>query len=417
MNIDNLKFDSKVIHAGQDTGSWMNATQAPVVQSASHRFDTAEELTNVFTGKEPGHIYMRIKNPTNEALERRVNILEGGAGAVSMSSGMSAITNTILAILSSGDHFVAGSSLFMSSYLLFTQVLKKYGIEVTLVDPTKPEEWKAAVKSNTKLFFTETIGNPVMDVPDIKVIADIAHENQLPLVVDNTLASPWLFNPIKSGADIVAHSTTKYLNGHGTAVGGVVIDSGNFSWPDEKYPDFKPFKDRAGEKAFLDRVWREIHLNFGTTAAPWHSYLTLIGIETLSLRMERHMKNAMALVNYLNGHPKVKWVHYPGLSDSPAHETAKKQFGDKGFGGLMTFGLANEKACFDVIRNMKMVYHLANLGDAKSLIIHPWSSQYASFTEDARNELGIFKELVRVSAGIEDIEDIIGDFDQALSKI
>jgi O-acetylhomoserine (thiol)-lyase len=312
---------------------------------------------------------------------------------------------------------VAGRSLFMSTYLLFANVIKKFGIEVTLVDPMKPDEWEEAAQDNTRLFFVETIGNPVMDVPDIKRLARVAHDHGAPLAVDNTLATPWLCRPIELGADIVVHSTTKFLNGHGSAVGGVIVDSGKFDWPDERYPDFKPFKDRAGDKAFLDRVWREIHINLGTAAAPWHSFLTLIGIDTLALRMERICKNAQALAEYLAGHPKVKWVHFPGLADSPSHQTAKEQFGGKGYGGLLTFGLKDEAACFELIRRVNMVYHLANLGDSKTLIIHPWSSQYISFAEDLRKELGIFPDLLRVSVGIEAIDDIIGDFEQALKEV
>jgi len=410
-------IETRTIHAGQDPESWLWATQAPVIQSASHLFQTAEQLSDVFAGRKPGHIYMRLRNPTNEALERRVAELEEGAGAVATSSGMAAVTDTVLAILRAGDHLVAGRSLFMSTYLLFAQVIKKFDIEVTLVDPTKPEEWKQAVKDNTRLFFVEMIGNPVMDVPDLDELSRIAHQNRLPLVVDNTLASPWLIRPIEHGADVVVHSTTKFLNGHGSAVGGVIVDSGNFDWPDEKFPDFKPFKDRAKDKAFLDRVWREIHINFGTSAAPWHSYLTLLGMDTLALRMERHCRNAMKLAEYLDGHNKVKWVNYPGLSRSPSHGTARRLFEGKGFGGLLTFGLdGGEKAAFKLIESLELVYHLANLGDSKSLIIHPWSSQYVSFGEDAKKELGIFQELVRVSVGIENIDDIIEDFDQALSK-
>ncbi|HUT53607.1 MAG TPA: aminotransferase class V-fold PLP-dependent enzyme [bacterium] len=410
-------FDTKVIHAGQTPDAWLNSTLAPVFQSAAHRFPDAEGLSRVFAGKEPGHIYMRLRNPTNEALERRVSALEGAIGAVATSSGMAAITDAVLAILKAGDHIVAGNSLFMSTYLLFTQVIKKFGIEVTLVDPMKPEEWKKAVKPSTRLFFAETIGNPVMDVPDLARLAAVAHDAGCPLVVDNTLATPWLCRPLDLGADIVVHSTTKFLNGHGSAVGGIILDSGKFGWPDDRYADFKPFKDRAGARAFLDRVWREIHINFGTSAAPWHSYLTLIGIDTLALRMERHCRNAEALAVWLKAHPKVKWVNYPGLPDHPAHPVARSQFKGLGFGGLLTFGLADEKACFELIRRLKLVYHLANLGDCKTLIIHPWSSQYVSFPEDRRRALNIFPDLLRVSVGIEAIDDIIGDFDQALSQL
>jgi O-acetylhomoserine (thiol)-lyase len=408
------KFETQVIHGAQTPEQWKNATLSPIYQSAAHRFDTAEELSDVFAGKKSGFIYQRLRNPTNETLEKRLALLEGGLGAVVTSSGMAAITDAVLAICRSGDEVVSGNSLFMSTFLLFNNVLRKLGINVKLVESTDLEAWKAAVTSKTKLFFVETIGNPKMDVPDIKKIADLAHANEVPLIVDNTLATPYLFRPFEHGTDIVVHSTTKYFNGHGSALGGVVIDSGRFSWPEEKYPDFKLFKERKGNLAYIDKVWREIHINFGTSQSPFHSYLTMIGIDTLALRMEKHLSNAMKLAEFLQKHPRVKWVNYPGLPNSSSHEVAKAQFQGKGYGALLAFGLGNEKDCFDFIRNVKLAYHLANLGDCKTLVIHPWSSQYVTFTEESRLANGITPDLVRVSVGIEAIEDILDDFDQAL---
>ncbi len=414
---DNSKwrFDTKAIHAAQTTEQWKGATQVPIFQTASHRFETAEELSEVFSGKKPGFIYQRLRNPTNEILEKRLTLLEGGLDAVVTGSGMAAVTDALLAICRSGDEIVSGNSLFMSTFLLFNNVFKKFGIQVKLVESSDLAAWKAAVTPKTRALFVETIGNPKMDVPEIRKLADLAHANQAPLVVDNTLATPYLFRPFEHGADIIVHSTTKYLNGHGTATGGVVIDSGRFDWPAEKYPDFKPFKDRKGNLAYLDRVWREIHINFGTSQAPLHSYLTLIGLETLGLRMERHQSNAIKVAEFLQKHGKVKWVNFPGLAKSPAHANAKAQFGGKGYGALLTVGLENEKACFDFIRKLKLIYHLANLGDCKTLAIHPWSSQYISFTEDARRANGITPDLVRISVGIEAIEDILEDLGQALA--
>lgn len=409
-----LKFDTLVIHGAQTPDLWRNATLAPIYQSASHRFATAEELSEVFAGKKPGFIYQRLRNPTNEALEKRLTLLEGGLDAVVTGSGMGAITDAMLSICRAGDEIVCGNSLFMSTFLLFENVFRKFGIQVKLVETSDLGAWKAAVTGNTKLLFAEVIGNPKMDVPNVRQLADLAHENRAPLIVDNTLATPYLFRPFEHGADIVVHSTTKYLNGHGSAVGGVVIDSGRFDWPEDKYPDFKLFKERKGQAAYIDKVWREIHINFGTTQAPFHSYLTLLGLDTLALRMERHQSNAVKLAGFLSQHPKVKWVNFPGLPNSPAYETARMQFEGKGYGALMTFGLESEQACFEFIRNVKVAYHLANLGDCKTLVIHPWSSQYINFTEDARRANGITPELVRVSVGIEAIEDITADFDQAL---
>ncbi len=393
---------------------WKGATIAPIYQSASHRYATAEELSEVFAGKKSGFIYQRLRNPTNEILEKRLTLLEGGADAVVTGSGMAAITDSLLAICRAGDEIVSGNSLFMSTFLLFNNVFRKFGIDVKLVETSNLHAWQSAVTKKTKALFVETIGNPKLDVPDIGKLVTIAHANQAPLVVDNTMATPYLFRPFEAGADIVVHSTTKYFNGHGSATGGIVIDSGKFQWPEDKYPDFKLFKERKGSLAYIDKVWREIHINFGTTQSPFHSYLTLIGIDTLALRLERHLSNAQKLAEFLAKHPKVKWVNYPGLPNSPAHATAKAQFKGKGYGGLLTFGLADQKACFDFIRNVKLTYHLANLGDCKTLVIHPGSSQYVSFTEDARRANGITPDLLRVSVGIEAIEDILDDFDQAL---
>lgn len=408
------KFDTAVIHGAQTPEQWGSATLVPVYQSAAHRFDTAEELSDVFAGKKAGFIYQRLRNPTNEALEKRLSLLEGGLAAVVTGSGMAAVSDAVMAICRAGDEIVSGNSLFMSTFLLFSNVFKKFGIEVKLVETSDLAAWKAAVTKNTKLLFVETIGNPKLDVPDVAKLAELAHANQAPLIVDSTMATPYLFRPFEHGADIVVHSTTKYLNGHGSAVGGVVIDSGKFDWPEDKFPDFKLFKERKGELAYIDKVWREIHINLGTSQAPLHSYLTLIGLDTLALRMERHMSNAIKVAEFLDEHPKVKWVNFPGLPTSPAHQMAKSQFQGKGYGGLLAFGLEDEKACFDFIRNVKLVYHLANLGDCKTLIIHPWSSQYISFAEESRRANGITPDLVRVSVGIEAIEDIVDDFDQAL---
>ncbi len=409
------KFDTKVIHAGQTTEKWMQATLPPIYQSASHRFASAEELSDVFAGKEPGFIYLRLRNPTNDALEAKLCLLEGGIGAVLTSSGMAAVTDTVMAITCDGDEIVSGDSLFMSTYLLFTNILSKYGITAKLVETTHLEEYEKAITEKTKLIFVETIGNPKMDVPDIKALSDLAHRNNIPLIVDNTLATPYLFRPFEWGADIVIHSTTKFLNGHGSAVGGVIIDSGNFPWPADKFPDFEIYKERKGKLAFLDKVWREIHINFGTTPAPFNSFLTIIGLDTLALRMERHMANAKELAEFLSSHKKVKWVNYPGLTSSPFHAIAESEFNGKGYGALLTFGLAGQDECFKFIKNLKLVYHLANLGDCKTLVIHPYSSQYVSFDEPTRQALSIGADMMRVSVGIEAIEDIIEDFDQALT--
>ncbi|MBI5604789.1 MAG: O-acetylhomoserine aminocarboxypropyltransferase/cysteine synthase [Deltaproteobacteria bacterium] len=408
------RFDTQVIHAGQSPVSWEGATLPPIFQTASHLHPTAENLSQTFAGQTRDHIYMRLTNPTNRTLEEKLTLLERGKGAIVMSSGMAAVTNACLALLRSGDEFVAGNSLFMSTYLLFVKVFSKYNLKARLVEPTDTKAVAEAINEKTRFVFVETIGNPKLDIPNLKEIARVAHQEGIPLIVDNTLVTPYLCRPFDQGADVVIHSTTKYLNGHGAAVGGVVIDKGEFDWSGERFPDFKPFIDRKGPLAFLDKVWREHHINFGTTQSPFHSYLTMLGLDTLSLRMERIMKNASLIAGYLKKRPEVTWVNYPGFADHPSHSTAGKLFQDKGFGGLITFGLKDQAACFQFINRLRLIYHLANLGDCKTLVIHPYSSQYISFDDETRLALGIFPDLIRLSIGIEDAEDLCEDLGQAL---
>ncbi|OCC15235.1 O-acetylhomoserine sulfhydrylase [Dissulfuribacter thermophilus] len=411
------RFDTRVIHEAFRPEEWQGATQPPIFQTASHLHPTAESLSDTFGGKSQDHIYMRLTNPTNRVLEQKIASLEGGKAAVVTGSGMAAITTSCMALLRAGDEFVTGNSLFMSTYLLFSNVFKKYGITPRFVEPTDIDAICGAINDKTRFIYIETIGNPKMDVPDIKKIAKVAHDHGLPLLVDNTLATPYLCRPIELGADVVIHSTTKYLTGHGCATGGVVIDAGTFDWESGRFSDFKPFVHRKGPLAYIDRVWREIHINFGTTQAPFHSYLTAIGLDTLVVRMERHLKNAMKVAEFLNGHPEVRWVRYPGLPEHPCHEVARTQFEDKGFGALISFGLKDQDACFRFINNLNMIYHLANLGDCKTLVIHPYSTQYLSFPEETRRYLSITPDLVRLSVGIEAVEDILDDIAQALEGL
>jgi O-acetylhomoserine (thiol)-lyase len=301
--------------------------------------------------------------------------------------------------------------------VLFAKVFKKYDITVHMVESTDMDAIEAAINSKTRFLYLETIGNPKMDIPDLAQAAAIAHGHGIPLLVDNTMATPYLCRPFELGADVVIHSTTKYLSGHGDAVGGVVIDGGNFSWPEERFPDFKPFIERKGRLAFLDKVWREHHINFGTTLAPMHAYLTMIGLDTLALRMEQHVANALCVALYLKERPEITWLNYPGMDDHPSHNTATKQFGNKGFGGMLAFGLKDQETCFKFIDNLRMIYHLANLGDCKTLVIHPYSSQYLSFDEPTRESLSITADLIRLSVGIEAVEDICEDLGQALDKL
>ena len=410
-------FSTLVIHAGQASKDWQGATLPPIFQTASHQHATAENLSQTFAGKTRDHIYMRLTNPTNRTLEEKLSLLEGGEGAVVMSSGMAAVANACMALLRAGDEFVTGNSLFMSTYQLFAKVFVKYGITARLVESTDTKAIEHAINEKTRFVYLETIGNPKMDVPDLSKAAGIAHRHGIPLLVDNTLATPYLCRPFELGADVVIHSTTKYLSGHGHAVGGVVIDGGRFNWAQGRFPDFQPFIERKGSLAFLDKVWREHHINFGTTQAPFHAYLTMIGLDTLALRMERHMDNASRVARYLAERPKVRWVNYPGFENHPSRDTASKQFNGKGFGGMLAFGLEDEGSCFRFINNLKLIYHLANLGDCKTLVLHPYSSQYVSFDEPTRKQLSITPDLIRLSVGIEAVEDICEDLGQALDKL
>ncbi len=411
------RFHTEVIHAAQTPSKWSGGTLPPIAQTASHVHQTAENLSSTFGGKTTDHIYMRLTNPTNRILEEKISILEKGMGAIAVSSGMAAITNGCLALLRSGDEFVTGNSLFMSTYVLFANIFKKYGITARFVESSDQEALEDAITDKTRFIYLETIGNPKMDIPDLIASAEIAHRYGLPLLVDNTVATPYLCRPIEMGADVVFHSTTKYLSGHGDATGGVIIDSGTFNWEGDRFDDFKPFIDRKGPLAYLDKVWREHHINFGTTQAPFHSYLTMIGLDTLAVRMERHVANAMEVARYLKQRAEIKWLNYPGLEDSPFNAVAEKQFSSLGFGGLMAFGLKDQETCFKFINNLKLIYHLANLGDCKSLVIHPYSSQYLSFPEKIRQELSITPDLIRLSVGIESVEDICDDLGQALESL
>lgn len=417
MKKKNWRFDSLAIHSGNRCQDWLGASQVPIYQSAAYRYDTGEELSQCFAGEKPGFIYQRMHNPTSRVLEDRIAELEGGKKALVFASGMSAITNTVLALTRAGDEVISGNSLFLSTYIFFARILPRYGIRTHFVETDDPENFREKLNSKTRLIYLETIGNPRMDVPDIKAICKLANNEGIPLAVDNTLATPYLFKPIEAGADIVLHSTTKFLNGHGTAVGGVAIDAGKFNWRGKRFPDFADAVKRAGKLAFSDKLWREYLIIFGGFQAPFHSYLTLIGLETLALRMKRHLDNAMKLAKFLEAHPKVKWVNYPGLNSSKYHRTAKKLFENKGYGALLTFGLKDQAQCFNLIRNLKLCSNLANLGDAKTLVIHPYSTQYVSFPEQEKQALEIKPEMIRVSVGIEAFEDIKEDFEQALARI
>ena len=409
-----LRFDTLLIHGGATAGP-AGATTVPIVQSSSFAHKTAEDLEDVFRGRSLGQVYTRINNPTTESLEKRLALLEDGIAAIATASGMAAITTAVLTIARSGDEILSSSSVFGGTYSLFRDTLANYGITVRFVDPTDITAVREGVTAATRLIFVETIGNPKMDVPDIGAIAAVARKAGVPLLVDATVTTPWLARGKDLGADIVLHSTSKFINGTGSVIGGAIIDLGTFNWDSLKFPHFAQFFTKYRTFAFTARARKLIHKDFGACAAPMNSFLLTEGIETLALRMERHCANALKLAGFLNGHEKVQWVNYPGLEDSPYHAVAERQFGGR-YGGILTFGLADRAAAFRFINNLTLARNLANIGDAKTLVIHPASTICCDYSPEVNALMGVTEELVRVSVGIEAIEDIIEDFAEALDQ-
>ncbi|UFS69170.1 O-acetylhomoserine aminocarboxypropyltransferase/cysteine synthase [Geomonas sp. RF6] len=410
-----LKFDTLLVHGGVAPGPG-GATKAPIVQASAFAQDSAEGLEDIFRGRAVGPIYTRIGNPTLDALERRLAVIEGGIAAIVTASGMAAITTAVMAVVRSGDEIVSSSSLFGGTFSLFRDTLGNFGVTTRFVDPTDLEAVEGAMSERTRLVFVETIGNPKMDVPDIAELSAIAKRHGVPLMVDATVSTPYLARMRDLGADIVIHSTSKFINGTANAIGGAIIDCGSFNWQSEKFPHFEPFYKKFRGFAFTSRTRKLIHKDLGACAAPMNSFLLGEGLETLALRMERHCSNAQRLAEFLQSYEKVAWVNYPGLSDSPYHETAQKQFGGK-FGGLLTFGVADRQSAFTVINGLKLAKNLANIGDTKTLVIHPASTICAEYEPEVKGLMGVTEELIRVSVGIEAIEDILDDFGAALGAL
>jgi O-acetylhomoserine (thiol)-lyase len=408
------RFDTLLVHGGLETGP-SGATALPIVQSSAFAYGTAESLEDVFRGRRPGQVYTRIGNPTAEGLERRLALLEGGGAAVVTASGMAAITEAVLTIVRAGDEILSSSSLFGGTFSLFRDTLSSYGIATRFVDPVDLDAVRSGVNERTRLLFVETIGNPKLDVPDIPALAAVAREAGIPLVVDATVSTPALATGARLGADIVVHSISKYVGGTGNSIGGAIVDRGTFDWGNGNYPHLDPFQKRFRPYAFTARLRKLIHKDLGGCIAPMNAFLFSEGIQTLSLRMERHCANAMALARFLAGHPAVRRVDYPGLPDSPYHEVAGRLYGGR-FGGLLTFGTGDKESAFRVIDGLKIAKNLANIGDAKTLVIHPASTICCDFGPDERALMGVPDDLVRVSAGIEDIRDLIDDFGRALDS-
>lgn len=408
----NLRFDSLLVHGGLEAGP-AGATSVPIVQSSAFAYASAEELEDVFRGRAVGQVYTRLGNPTTESLERRLAMLEGGGAAIVTASGMAAITTAVLTILRAGDEILSSSSLFGGTFSLFRDTLSNYGITARFVDPLDLDGFRSAINERTRLLFVETIGNPKLDVPDVPALAKIAHEAGLPIMVDSTVSTPYLANGAQLEADILAYSTSKYVNGTGTTIGGVIIDRGVFDWNNPKFPHFEQFHKKYRAYAFTARARKLVHKDVGACAAPFNSYLLTEGIQTLALRMERHCSSALELARFLDDHPKVSWVSYPGLKDSPHNLVATKLYGGR-FGGLLTFGTGSKSSAFKVINGLKLAKNLANIGDAKTLVIHPASTICADYNLEEKGLMGVTEDLVRVSVGIEDCRDIIEDFKQAL---
>ena len=419
------KLNTIALHAGaviDETGS----RAVPVHRTTAYMFKNTEHAANLFALKELGNIYTRLQNPTQDVLEQRVAALEGGAAALALASGTSAIFYTAVNICGNGDEIVAAVNLYGGTFTMFKNILPELGITVKFVDPLKPEEFENAISDKTRLLYTEVIGNPALDVSDIKAISKVAKKHHLPLAVDSTFTTPYLIRPIEHGADIVIHSLSKWMGGHGTGIGGIVVDSGSFDWTDEKfhlynepdgsYHDIRFARDLGdlNPLAFILRMRLVPLRNLGACISPDNAWMFLQGIETLGLRMERHSENALKVAEHLVKHPKVNWVRYPGLKNDPAYEVSTRQF-TNGYGGMVIFGVKGGiQGGSEFINNLKLVSHLANVGDAKTLAIHPASTTHSQLTEEDQASGGITPDMVRLSIGIEDVDDIINDIDQAL---
>ncbi len=420
----NYHLETLALHGGQKIDRDTLSRAVPIYQTTSYVFRDTEHAANLFGLKEFGNIYTRIMNPTTDVLEKRVAAMEGGVGALAFSSGMAAITNAILNICSCGGHIVSSSSLYGGTVTLFSRTLPKLGIEVTFVDPKEPENFAKAIKDNTCLLYIETIGNPKNDILDYEKIAEIAHKNSLPLFCDNTVASPILFRPIEHGIDVVVHSCTKIIGGHGTSIGGIVIDSGKFDWANGKFPELTEpdpsyhgikYVESFGNLAYIIKARVQFLRDLGACMSPFNAFLFLQGLETIHLRVPRHCENALALAKWLERQDAVEWVNYPGLESHADYKLAKKYLPD-GQGAILGFGIKGGKAAgVKFINSVKLASHLANILDSKTLVIHPASTTHQQLNEAEQFAAGVTEDYVRVSVGTENIDDIIADFEQSLT--
>lgn len=430
---ENFHFDTLQLHAGQVADPTTNSRAVPIYQTTSYVFNNSEHAANLFGLKEFGNIYTRLMNPTTDVFEKRVAALEGGVAALATSSGQAAQFIALSNILQAGDNFISTSYLYGGTYNQFKVQFKRLGIDVKFVDGDKPSDFEKLIDNKTKAIYLETIGNPRFNIPDFDAIASVAKKNDIPLIVDNTFgAAGYLFRPIEHGATIVVESATKWIGGHGTSIGGVIVDAGNFNWANGKFPQFTEpsegyhgliFWDVFGTPgpfgniAFIIRARVEGLRDYGATLSPFNAFLLILGLETLSLRVQKHVDNALELAQWLLKHPKVEYVEYPGLPDNPYHALAKKYL-KHGFGGVLSFKVkAGKEAADKVVNNLKLISHLANVGDAKTLIIHPASTTHLQLSEKEQLSSGVIPGVLRVSVGIENIADIKADLEQALSLV
>ncbi len=418
-------IETLCLHAGQIPDPATGARAAPIYQTTSFVFDSAEHAASLFNLQTFGNVYSRISNPTVAVFEERMAAIEGCRSALACSTGQAAEVTAILTLCSAGDHIVSASTLYGGTHTLLHVNLKKLGIETTFVQPDDPENFRKAMRKNTKLVYAETLGNPLINIVDVEALAKIAHEAEIPLVVDNTVPSPYLCRPIEWGADVVVHSATKYIGGHGTTMGGVIVESGRFNWGNGKFPEFTSpspgyhgviFHETFGDFGYTMKARMEIMRTFGPTLSPMNAWLLLQGIETLGVRMDRHCANALAVAKFLQSHPRVAWVNYPGLPGSKYYDLARKYL-PKGASGLLNFGVkGGARAGERFIEAAQFMSHLANIGDAKTLVIHPASTTHRQMSDDEQLKAGVTPDMVRMSVGIESLDDILWDIDQALNE-
>lgn len=421
-----LQFETLQVHAGQQADPVTGAVAVPIYQTSAYKFESTDHAAKLFSLEQAGNIYTRIMNPTTDVLEKRMAVLEGGVAALATASGQAAMTTAILNLAGAGDEVVAANTLYGGTYTLLDCQLPKYGINTQFVNPDNPANFEKAINEKTKVVILESIGNPNTNLIDLKAVAEIAHKHGIPVLVDNTFGTPYLYRPFEHGANIVVHSATKFIGGHGTTMGGVIVDGGNFDWdasgrfpgltdPDPSYHGIR-YTETFGPAAYIVKARVQLLRDMGAALSPFNAFLLLQGLETLSLRVERHVENTRKIVAYLNNHSQVSWINYPELEDSPYYELAKRDF-PKGVGSIFTFGIKGGlEAGKKFIDALELFALVANVADAKSLVIHPGSTTHSQLTEEQQREAGLKPEMIRVSVGLEGVEDLVDDLEQAFKR-